>query len=101
MTSSSEIDAKMVEACKIQFTSSKNESPLTSAEEIVSSYTFKITKSTHKTTSSKTSTVSGINGVCVKQFSDGSLLPSYKDINMYPIVKNYDSSDKADRDTPF
>ncbi len=92
MTSTSGTNAQMVEACNMQFTSAKNNSPLrTSAEEIVSSYTFKITCNS---TASKISTVSGINGICVKQFSDGSLLPSYEDIDMYSVLENNDVYDK-------
>ncbi len=34
--------------------------------------------------------MSGINGICVKQFSDGSLLPSYEDIDKYPVLENND-----------
>ena len=57
-------------------------------EEIVSTFIFhaRSHKEFDSTTLSENATISGLNGVSVQQYSDGSLLPSYEDISKFTIV---------------
>ena len=81
--------------------------PAMNDEIVTSSYTFRISQSKSNTKSSNNkinlTTVSGVNGVAVHQFADGSLLPSYNDIGMFCVVPDYDNSciDKCNADTDY
>ncbi len=73
--------------------------PTAKIEVVTSSYTFEISHNNKSTPSNNTvtTTVSGVNGVAVHQYPDGSLLPHYNDINMFSTVPNYDGLSDNDK----